>query len=127
VIVLPGLERDVVAEPLRLLVRVGVTADVDQQRGVVDDRPLVLVEPDPVGKAQGDHALPQHVLHRLPETEIDAEGQRRHQLCEPRPLSRRRVSLCHPGQPRRRAARTTVAHLGADAEPRLLGSVVLCR
>ena len=29
-------QRDVVAEPLRLLVRVGMTADIDEQRGVVD-------------------------------------------------------------------------------------------
>ena len=46
VVVLVGLERDVVAEPLGLLVGVGMTADVDQQRRVVDDRPLVLAEPD---------------------------------------------------------------------------------
>ena len=39
VVVLARLQRDVVAEPLRLLVRVGVAADVDQQRRVVDDRP----------------------------------------------------------------------------------------
>ena len=37
VVVLGRLQRDVVAEPLRLLVRVGVAADVDEQRGVVDD------------------------------------------------------------------------------------------
>ena len=38
VVVLVRLQRDVVAEPLRLLVGVGVAADVDQQRRVVDDR-----------------------------------------------------------------------------------------
>ena len=38
------LQRDVVAEPLRLLVGVGVAADVDQQRRVVDGDALLLVE-----------------------------------------------------------------------------------
>ena len=38
VVVLGRLQRDVVAEPLRLLVRVGVAADVDEQRRVVDGR-----------------------------------------------------------------------------------------
>ena len=71
-----GLQRDVVAEPLGLLVRVGVAADVDEQRGVVDDRALVLVEPDALGEPQRDQALPQHVLHRLPEAEVDAERER---------------------------------------------------
>ena len=51
VVVLARLERDVVAEPLRLLVRVGVAADVDQQRRVVDDRALLLVEPDAARRA----------------------------------------------------------------------------
>ena len=74
------LEREVVPEPLRLLVRVGVTADSHQQRRVVDDRALLLIEPDPLGQAQRDQALPQHVLHRLAEAEIDPQRQRRHQL-----------------------------------------------
>src|SRR5437016_2930949 len=47
VVVLRGLEGDVVTEPLRLLVGVGVAADVDEQRGVVDDRSLRLVKADP--------------------------------------------------------------------------------
>ena len=45
-VVLGGLQGDVVTEPLRLLVRVGVASHVDQQRGVVDDRPG-LARPDP--------------------------------------------------------------------------------
>ena len=82
-VVLGGLERDVVAEPLRLLVRVGVAADVDEQRRVVDGGALGLLEPDPVGEPQRDHALAQHVLHRLAEAEIDAERERRDELREP--------------------------------------------
>ena len=82
VVVLAGLQRDVVAEPLRLLVRVGVTADVDEQRRVVDVRARLLIESHPLGQAQRDQALAQDVLHRLPEPEVDAERQRRHQLGE---------------------------------------------
>jgi len=73
VVELDRLERDVVAEPLGLLVGVGVAAHADQQRGVVHDRPFVLVEADALGQAQRDQALSEHVLHRLPEPEIDPE------------------------------------------------------
>ena len=83
VVVLARLQRDVVAEPLRLLVRVGVAADVDEQRGVVDDRPRLLVEADALREAQRDQALPQHVLHRLPEAEVDAERERGDELRQP--------------------------------------------
>ena len=78
--VLVALQRDVVAEPLGLLVGVGVAADVGEQRGVVDDRPLLLVEAEVLGKAERDPALAQHVLHRLAEPEIDAERQRTDEL-----------------------------------------------
>jgi hypothetical protein len=83
VVVLDRLHGDVVAEPLGLLVRVGVTADVDEQRRVVDDRPLPLVEPHPLGQPQRDQALTQDVLHRLTEAEIDPQRQRRNQLRQP--------------------------------------------
>jgi hypothetical protein len=56
--VLVGLEPDVVAEPLRLLVGVGVTAHVDQEGRVVDRDAVVLVDADAVGQAQRDQALP---------------------------------------------------------------------
>ena len=65
-VVLDRLQGDVVAEPLGLLVRIGVTADVDQQRRVVDGRAFLVVEPDPLGEAKCDQALAQDVLHRLP-------------------------------------------------------------
>ena len=83
VVVLPGLQRDVVAEPLRLLVRIGVAADVDQQRRVVDVGALLVAEADPLRKAQRDQALPQDVLHRLPEAQIDAERERGDELGQP--------------------------------------------
>ena len=63
--------------------RVGVAPDVDEQRGVVDDRPRVVVEAEPLGDAQRDQGLPQHVLHRLPEAEVDPERERRDELGQP--------------------------------------------
>ena len=77
---LPALQRDVVAEPLGLLVRVRVAADVDEQRAVVDDRPRLLVGAEPLGQPERDQALPQHVLHRLSEAEVDAERERGDEL-----------------------------------------------
>ena len=91
--VLAGLERDVVAEPLRLLVRVGVTAHVDQQGGVVDGHPVLLAEARVAGQPQRDQALAQHVLHRLAEPQVDAERQRRDQLGQPR--ARSADTPCH--------------------------------
>jgi hypothetical protein len=78
-------------EPFRLLVRVGVTADVDQERRVVHARPGLLVQPDPLGEPEGDQTLAEHVLHRLPEAEVDAERERSDELGEPHPSSIRRV------------------------------------
>ena len=80
VLVLRRLERDVVAEPLRLLVGIGVAPDVHEERGVVHDCALLVVEPDPLRDPEGDEALAEHVLHRLPEPEIDAERQRGDEL-----------------------------------------------
>ncbi len=95
VVVLAGLERDVVAEPLRLLVRVGVAADVHQESRVVDDRALLVVESDPLREPQRDHALTQHVLHRLPEAEVDAERKRSDELGQPHGRGPPRFALRH--------------------------------
>ena len=59
-----------------------MTADVDQQCGVVDRRPLGFVEPDPVGEPQRDQALAQHVLHRLAEPQVDSERECGDELCQ---------------------------------------------
>src|SRR5207253_5545113 len=80
VVVLARLQGDVVSEPFRLLVRIGMTADVDQQCRVVDDRPSMLVEPDPLGQPQRNQALTLYVLHRLSEAEVDAERKRGDEL-----------------------------------------------
>ena len=79
---LGGLQRYVVPEPLRLLVRVRVAADVNQQRGVVDRGPLLLRHLHALSDPQCDQALPQDVLHGLPEAEVDAQRQRRDELRE---------------------------------------------
>ena len=100
-LVLRRLEPDVVAEPLRLLVRVGVATDVHQQRGVVDRRPVVLAEADLLAESECDHALAEDVLHRLTEAEIDAERESSDELGEPNP--RAFIPLHH------RAERTSAA------------------
>ena len=81
----PGiaLYDQVVAEPLCLLVGVDVAADVRQERGVVEHRPLLLIELEPVTEPQGNEALSKHVLHRLAEPEVGTERQDRHELGEP--------------------------------------------
>ncbi len=66
-------ERDVVAEPLRLLVGIRMAADIDQQSRVVDRQSVDVGETQPVRDPQRDDGLPQHVLHRLVEAEVDAE------------------------------------------------------
>ena len=62
--------------------RVGVASDVDQESRVVDGSTLILVEPDQLAETQRDQALTKDVLHRLPESEVDSERQRRHELGE---------------------------------------------
>ena len=105
VVVLPGSEGDVVPEPLGLLVRVCVTTDVDEQRRVVDGRPLGVVEPEPVGETESDEALSQHVLHRLAEAEVDAERQRGDELRQSRLVAPRHRSRSHTPQSNRQPAR----------------------
>jgi len=83
VLVLHRLHGDVVAEPPGLLVGVGMAADVDEQRRVVDGRALVLVQAGPLRDPQRDQALAQHVFHGLAEPEVDAERQRGDQLRQP--------------------------------------------
>ena len=59
-----------------------MAADIEQERRVVHDGAGLLVEPAALGEPQSDQALAQDVLHRLPEPEIHAECQRRHQLSQ---------------------------------------------
>ena len=103
VAVLGGLERDVVAEPLGLLMSIRVTADVHQQRRVVQRRPLFVVEAQAVGEPEGDDALTQDVFHRLSEAEVDAQRQGGDQLREAQLAARgvRRAVRCHRRPPAR--------------------------
>jgi len=80
VVVLCRLQGDVVPEPLRLLVRVGVTANVDQERRVVHSRTFGLAEPHTLRDPQRDEALAQDVLHGLSEPKVDTERKRRNQF-----------------------------------------------
>ena len=84
--VLVGLQGDVVAEPLGLLMGVGVATHVREERGVVDDRPLVVLETQVISETQRDPTLAQHVLHGLAEPEVDTERQRTDELGEANPL-----------------------------------------
>jgi hypothetical protein len=68
--VLARLRRDVVAEPFRLLIGIGVASDVDEQGGVVDDRALLVVEANEVSQAERDHALTEHVFHGLAKAQV---------------------------------------------------------
>ena len=90
VVVLRCLQGDVVAEPLRLLVGVGVAPDVHEQGAVVHGRSRLVVESQPLGEPECDEALPQDVLHGLPEAQVDPERERRDDLGEPNRRSVRR-------------------------------------
>jgi len=71
-----ALERQLVAEPLGLLVGVDVASHPCQERRVVHDLAVRRVEAHVVGQAQGDEGLAQHVLHGLAHAQIG--GQRQH-------------------------------------------------
>ena len=80
----PGvaLHREVITEPLGLIIRVDVTADPCQETHVVQDVELGLVEPEVLAHAPRDDVLAHRVLHGLAQSEIGAERQHRQQLGE---------------------------------------------
>ena len=78
-----GLERQVVPEPLRLLVGVDVATDPRDQARVVDEPPCLLVEAQALGEPQRDQRLAQPVLQRLAHPQIGPERDHRDQLGEP--------------------------------------------
>ena len=75
-----GFEREVVPEPLRLLVGVDVTSHPREERGVVDRHALRLVQADALAQAHRDQALAEDVLHRLPQPEVGPQRQDREEL-----------------------------------------------
>jgi hypothetical protein len=95
VLVLERLEREVISEPLRLFVRIRVTPHPDEQRGVIHDRPVSVIETEPFRESERDQALAQDVLHRLAEPQIDPQRQRRHQLRE---ANMSPIQLVHSGR-----------------------------
>ncbi len=76
------LQRQVVAEPLRLLIRIRMTANPREQTRVVQRPAFAIVEPEPVRKTQRQKTRADHVLHRLPQPEIRPKRQQRDHLRE---------------------------------------------
>ena len=72
-----------------------MAADVDEQRRVVDNDTVALVEADPLGQPQRDQALPQDVLHRLPEAKVDAQRKRRDEFGQAHLCAAARSPTCH--------------------------------
>jgi hypothetical protein len=68
--VLAGFQGDIVAEPLRLLMRVGMTPNVDQQCDVVERHPVPVIQPGMVSQPRRDQALAQDVFRWLAEAQI---------------------------------------------------------
>ena len=95
VLVLVRLQSEVVAEPLRLLVCVGVTPDGQEQRRVVHDDLFLVRELELLSEMQRDEALAKYVLHRLTEAEIDTERQRGDELRQPDAGALRRNCVVH--------------------------------
>ena len=71
---------DVVAEPARVLLRVGRAADPHEQRRLIGGAALRLVLPQPCGEPVGEDGRAHHVLRGLAETQVDRDGDRREHL-----------------------------------------------
>src|SRR5688572_27824921 len=74
------LERLVVAEPLRLFVRIYVASQPGQHGGVIHDLAFLLVHREIFGKAQRDIGLPEHMLGGVAQSKVGAERQRAEEL-----------------------------------------------
>ena len=85
---------DVVAEHEPHLERVGGTADHREDTDPVDGVDRGLVELGVLGQPGRDQAAAQSVLHRLAETQIGGERQRRHDLRQPRAHLGYRLDPC---------------------------------
>ena len=95
---------DVVAEPPRVFVRVGMTADPHDQRRVVGAVPLLPAEPQSVGKPGRNQRRSEHVFGGLAETGIDRDRLCRQQLRTSRRLGCRRIWARRSIRPRRHRA-----------------------
>jgi len=83
-VVLPEvpLQRKIISEPLRLFVRVDVTADPGDQRDVVEDCAILVAQAQSLTQSERNQALPQRVLHRLTQAKISTKRQHREQLSQ---------------------------------------------
>ena len=75
-----ALGPQVIAEPLGLLIGIGVAAHPRQQSRVVQDAALRLVQTQVIGHPQREQASPHHVLHRLTQTKVRTQRQQSDQL-----------------------------------------------
>src|SRR5262249_5432837 len=75
----------IVSEPLSLLVRVSVAAHPREQARVVHDASFSIVYGHALSQPQGDQARPDHVLHRLPETQVGPQRQQGDKLSAANP------------------------------------------
>ena len=71
-------KRELVAEQRRHRVRVGVAADVAQQRLIVDVAHRVVVQPERLAQSHRHHTGAERRLQRLPHPQVGGNGQRRH-------------------------------------------------
>ena len=74
-----------------------MTAHPRQQGDVVGDCSLGFVETDSFAEAERDQAFAQHLLHRLAQAEIGAQGQRGNEVGE--------ADMCRRGVPGQTANR----------------------
>ena len=92
------LDGQIVSEPLSLLVRVSVAAHPREQARVVHDASFSIVDGRALSQPQGDQARPDHVLHRLPQTQVGPERQQGDKFSAANPragLRPRRTNLPH--------------------------------
>jgi hypothetical protein len=108
-IVCVPLNSQIVSEPLSLLIRVSVAAHPREQARVVQDASFSIVDGRALSQPQGDQARPDHVLHRLPETQVGPERQQGDKFSAANP----RASLrpCGTNLPHRRRLTPDVAPL----------------
>jgi hypothetical protein len=72
-----SLERQVVAEPLRLLIGIHVAAHPGEQGCVIHDHTVGLIQAQALGEPQRNQALAQHMLHRLAHAQVGRQRQDR--------------------------------------------------
>jgi hypothetical protein len=103
-IVRVALDRQLIAEPLGLLIGIGMAAHPRQQSRVVHDCALRLVQTQMLGQAQGDETGPHHVLHGLTQTEVGTERQKSDQFGKAQvtaiPRCHTPTSMCRQSRPR---------------------------